>query len=256
MTKIIAIANQKGGVGKTTTAINLSTAFAAIGKNSLLLDLDPQGNSSTGMGITYDKRQKTVYDVLTSNTHVEDIILSTKIPRLDILPSTTDLAAAEVELISVEMKEMLLKTQLEKIKAKYDYIIIDCAPSLGQLTINALAASGSVLMPLQCEFFALEGLAHLLSTISLVKKTLNPNLKIEGILLTMLDKRNKLCLQVENDVRKNFNDLVYKTTIPRNVRLPEASSHEKPALLYDSRCSGSIAYMLLAKEILNKHITV
>ena len=253
MKKIISIANQKGGVGKTTTAINLSTAFAAIVKNTLLVDLDPQGNSSTGMGVIYKQRKKTIYDLLIKNYNIDDVIQESKVPGLDILVSDTNLAAAEVELINLNMKEVLLKKQLYKIKERYQYIIIDCGPSLGQLTVNALAASDSVLIPLQCEFFALEGLAHLFNTISLIQKTINPDLMIEGILLTMIDKRNKLSRQVEEDVRKNFRDLVYRCTIPRNVKLPEASSHEEPALLYDSKCSGSIAYMLLAKEILNKN---
>jgi chromosome partitioning protein len=253
MGKIICVANQKGGVGKTTTAINLTTALAAVGKRVLLIDLDPQGNASTGLGVDNDQRTKTIYDVLISNFPIEAALIKTEIPKLDTIPSTIDLAAAEVELFEMEYKEAILKTKLYSLINKYDFIFIDCPPSLGLLTINALSAADSILIPLQCEFFALEGLAHLMNTITLIKKSSNPNLKIEGIILTMMDRRNNLSVSVENDVRETFKDLVYKTVIPRNIKLSESPSHGKPALIYDTKCVGSLAYIMLAKEVLDKN---
>lgn len=253
MAKIIAITNQKGGVGKTTTSINLSTAFAAIGQRTLLIDLDPQGNASTGLGIDAGSRIKNIYNVLIGENTLIEAIGSTIIPTLNIVPSVIDLAAAEIELNALPEREKILKKNLQGIANNFDFIIIDCPPSLGLLTVNALIAANSLLIPLQCEFFALEGLAHLVNTINLIKRSLNKELKMEGILLTMVDKRNKLSVSVENEVRETFKDLVYDTTIPRNVKVSEAPSHGKPALIYDDKCIGSVSYMLLAKEILSKN---
>jgi len=248
----IAIANQKGGVGKTTTAINFATAMAAIGNKVLLIDLDPQGNASTGLGVEIKSRNTTIYDVLINEVPIEQSIIPTAIPRLDIIPSTVSLAAAEVELLNLPNKESQLKERLAQVSKGYDFTIIDCPPSLGLLTINALSFVTSIIIPLQCEFFALEGLVHLMNTINLIKRAINPKLKIEGVLLTMMDKRNKLSTQVEQDVRETFENLVFKTTIPRNIRLSEAPSHGKPALVYDNKCAGSHAYMMLAKEVLRR----
>lgn len=253
MAKIIAITNQKGGVGKTTTAINLATAFAAIGKKTLLIDLDPQGNASTGLGIDVEQRVKNIYSTLIGQTSIRDSIHNTVIPTLKVVPSVIDLAAAEIELNVLPEREKLLKRSIQEIAEDFEFVLIDCPPSLGLLTVNALIAAQSLVIPLQCEFFALEGLAHLVSTINLIRKSLNKNLKMEGILLTMVDKRNKLSVSVEREVRDNFKELVYETTIPRNVKVSEAPSHGKPALIYDDKCIGSISYMLLAKEILKKN---
>ncbi|CEI85156.1 ParA family protein [Ehrlichia minasensis] len=252
MSKVFAIVNQKGGVGKTTTSINLSTAFSIVNKKTLLIDLDPQGNSSTGFGITYEQRINTVYEVLINNLSISSAVVTTEIPNLHLLPSTVDLSAAEVELTQVQQREFILKKSLSEVRNSYDYIFIDCPPSLGLLTVNALIAADSIMIPLQCEFFALEGLSHLIKTIEIIKKHLNPLLSIEGIILTMYDKRNKLSEQVEEDIRKYLKESVYKTVIPRNVRLSEAPSHGKPAIIYDFKCAGSQAYIYLAKEILKK----
>ena len=252
MGKIISITNQKGGVGKTTTAINLSTALAAVGKKVLLIDFDPQGNTSTGFGFLNKEREKNIYDVLCSSEKIGDVKLMSGIPNLDIVTSTLDLAAANVELINHHEKEFILKKSFQGLEDIYDYIIIDCPPSLGLLTINALAASDSLIIPLQCEFLALEGLAHLLNTIELIRVGVNKDLSIEGILMTMQDRRNKLCLQVEEEARKEFGNLVYNVVIPRNIKLSEAPSHGMPAITYDTKCLGSVAYMMLAKEILDK----
>ena len=249
MTKIISIANQKGGVGKTTTAINLSTAMAAIDKKVLLVDSDPQGNASTGLGIIEDRRTPSLYDLLSNSEFDERAIKRTSIPNLDIITSTQDLAASEIELADVENRERQLKKIIKKISG-YDYFFIDCPPALGLLTINGLVAASSVIVPLQCEFFALEGLSALTNTIELIKQNFNPELEIEGVLLTMHDKRNSLSELVEKDVRGFFGDKVYKTIIPRNVRISEAPSHGKPVLIYDTTCVGSKAYINLAKEVI------
>jgi chromosome partitioning protein len=256
--KIIAIANQKGGVGKTTTAINLATAFAAVEKSVLLVDIDPQGNASTGLGIDSDQRSTTTYDLLLNDTAVQDVVCETLVPGLLISPATTDLASADIELAgndgrTTKLRNILRGPQIDEFK--FDYILIDCPPSLNFLTVNAMVAAHSVLVPLQCEFFALEGLSQLMLSIREVRQTINPELRIEGVVLTMYDSRNRLSHQVEKDVRDNLGDLVFKTIIPRNVRLSEAPSYAMPALLYDHTSKGSIAYQKLAAEVLRRHVT-
>lgn len=251
MTNITAIANQKGGVGKTTTTINLATALCSIGKKVLIIDLDPQANASTGLGINEEDRKENIYDLLVSEKHKKESIKKTLIPTLDIIPATTDLAAAELEFVGLKERESRLKNILNQIQ-EYDNIMIDCPPALGLLTINGLVASDSVIIPLQCEFFALEGLSSLMFTINSIQKSYNSKLEIEGIVLTMFDKRNSLSSLVEKDVRAHLGDMVYSTVIPRNVRISEAPSHGKPVLIYDVGCSGSRAYIDLAKEVIKK----
>ncbi len=254
MTKIIAIVNQKGGVAKTTTSVNLSTALAAMDKKILVIDLDPQGNSSTGFGIKHGHRKVTIYQVLIGSKLIEEAILTTNIPNLHLVSSNTNLSGAESDLLNFKKREYLLSISLGKVVGKYDYIIIDCPPSLNLLTVNALTACDEVIIPMQCDFYSLEGLSHLLKTIKIIGKNLNPKIKIAGILFTMYDKRNRLTEQVEDDVRKCLGKLVFRTVIPRNVKLSEAPSYGQPAIIYDHKCIGSIAYMELTKELLGRNI--
>ena len=252
---IIAIANQKGGVGKTTTTINLGAALAERKKRVLLIDLDPQGNASTGLGIAHDQRELTTYDLLSGEIAVQDAIQLTSVENLDIVPATTDLSSADLELVNNVRRSFLLREVLREESVNslgYDYILIDCPPSLNILTVNAMVAAHSLIVPLQSEFFALEGLSQLILTVRDVRQTANPDLRIEGIALTMYDRRNNLSLQVEDDVRENMGDMVFKTVIPRNVRLSEAPSFAVPVLAYDSGSKGSIAYRLLAKELIER----
>ncbi len=248
MAKIISIANQKGGVGKTTTTINLSSLLAAAEKRTLLVDIDPQSNSSSGLSVT--NHNPSVYEVLIGTKNISEVIINTFMPFLDMLPSNINLVGAEIEMVDIENRETLLKRALIEIKDKYDYILIDCPPSLGLLTLNSLTASNTVLIPVQCEYFALEGLGQLLNTINIVKKHYNKDLAIEGVLLTMFDTRLRLSHQVAEEVRKYFGEKVYKTVINRNVRISEAPSYGKPIILYDAISSGAQNYMALASELL------
>ncbi|WP_096702560.1 AAA family ATPase [Magnetospirillum sp. 15-1] len=250
--RVIAVANQKGGVGKTTTAINLATAMAATKKTVLIIDLDPQGNASTGLGIDRSAREVNSYHVMLGEAALADAVIATSIPGLSVVPSGVDLSGAEIELVEFERREHRLKESLAGSLAAYDYVLIDCPPSLNLLTLNALVAANAVMVPLQCEFFALEGVSHLIKTIERVRQAFNPGLELQGIILTMFDKRNNLSDQVAADVREYFGDKVYKTVIPRNVRVSEAPSHGKPVLLYDMKCTGSEAYIHLASEVLKR----
>ena len=254
--RVLVVANQKGGVGKTTTAINLGTALAAVGESTLVVDIDPQGNASTGLGITRAERRLTIYDVLMGEATIAQAVMPTRIPKLSLVASTVDLSGAELEMIDMERRNFRLKDALAEFarsgEQKFSYVLIDCPPSLTLLTVNAMAAADAVVVPLQCEFFALEGLSQLLKTIELVRANLNPQLEIQGIVLTMFDKRNKLSDQVAADVRENMGEKVYRTMIPRNVRVSEAPSHGLPALVYDLRCPGSQAYIKLAGELIQR----
>ncbi len=250
LARILAVANQKGGVGKTTTAVNLATALAACGKRVLLIDLDPQGNATTGLGVKREGRARNIYHVLIGGTAMAEATVETAVPGMAVVPSDVDLSGAELELIDLPRREHRLALSIRDVRSNYDYILIDCPPALGLLTLNALVAADAVLVPLQTEFYALEGLSHLVGTIQRVKRNLNPGLEIQGIVLTMFDRRNNLSDMVARDVRAYMGAAVYETVIPRNVRVSEAPSHGKPVLLYDMKCAGSQAYIRLAREVL------
>ena len=250
MGRIIAVANQKGGVGKTTTATNLSACLAEKGKKVLAIDIDPQGNMSSALGIDKNNVENTVYELFLSECTLEECLQSEVLENLSVLPSNVNLAGAEIELIGIEDREFILKNYIEKVRGEYDFIIIDCPPSLNTLTVNAMTTADTVLVPIQCEFFALEGLSQLIHTINLVRERLNPTLEIEGVVFTMFDARTNLSLQVVENVKENLNQTIYKSIIPRNVRLAEAPSHGKPITLYDSRSAGAEAYRELADEVI------
>ncbi|EDO1183477.1 AAA family ATPase [Listeria innocua] len=249
MSKVIALANQKGGVGKTTSSVNLSSSLAFLGKKVLLVDIDPQGNASSGVGVNKGEIEHCIYDVLVDDVAIQDVLQKTDLDNLNVIPATIQLAGAEVELVPAISREIRLKKAIDSIRDDYDYVIIDCPPSLGLLTLNALTAADSVLIPVQCEYYALEGLSQLLNTIRIVQKHLNEDLQIEGVLLTMLDARTNLGIQVIKEVKKYFQNKVFNTIIPRNVRLSEAPSHGKPILLYDAKSKGAEVYLELAKEV-------
>ncbi len=252
MPRVIAIANRKGGVGKTTTTVNVATAMAAAGKKVLVIDLDPQGNASTSMGVNKRGRMSSSYEVLIGEAKLSEAIVWTEIPNFSIVPSSPDLAGAEIELVDVEKREFRLKNAIVEQAVNYDYILIDCPPSLSLITINALVAANAVIVPLQCEFLALEGITDLIRNINQIKKIFNPDLELQGVVLTMYDKRNNLSQQVEDDVRHFFGKKVYQTVIPRNVRISEAPSHGKPVLIYDFKCPGAQAYISLTGEVLKR----
>ena len=253
MARIIGVANHKGGVGKTTTAINVAASFAVLEYKTLLVDADPQANSTTGVGFDLHNVTSSLYDCMVNNAKAEDVILKSDMPFLDVIPSHIDLVGAEIEMINYPNRENVLKNVLEPIRHKYDFIVIDCSPSLGLITVNSLVASDSVIVPVQCEFFALEGLGKLLNTVKIVQNRLNPELQIEGILMTMYDGRLRLCNQVVSEVRRHFDDIVFSTIIHRNTRLSEAPSVGKPVILYDAESKGAVNYLNLAKEILQNN---
>ena len=253
MGKIIALANQKGGVGKTTTTINLATSLAALDKKVLIVDADPQANASSGLGIDVRNIDKSIYECIIDKTNITESIIPTEVPNLSILPSHIDLVGAEIEMLNFDNREKVLKEILTKIKGNYDFILIDCSPSLGLITVNALTAADSVIIPVQCEYFALEGISKLLNTIKIIKSKLNPELEIEGFALTMYDSRLRLSNQIYDEVRKHFGDMVFTTVIQRNIKLSEAPSYGKPVLLYDADSKGSQNYMQLATEIIEKN---
>jgi chromosome partitioning protein len=255
MGKIIALANQKGGVGKTTTAINLAASLASLGKKVLLVDADPQANASSGLGVDVRDVKKSIYECLVEEIQPKEAILPTELENLTIIPSHIDLVGAEIEMLEIEHREKIMRRMLQPLKDEYDYILIDCLPSLGLITVNALTASDVVIIPVQCEYFALEGISKLLNTIKIIKTKLNPELAIEGFLLTMYDNRLRLANQVYNEVQKHFGDLVFKAVIQRNVKLSEAPSHGKPVLLYDRESKGSQNYLDLAKELIAREET-
>ena len=253
MGKIISFANQKGGVGKTTTCINLASYLSALWKKVLVVDMDPQGNATSGLGITKNQKILTLYDAIDGDKDINEVVRKTDIQNLDIIPATVDLAGAEVELVSMRGREKVVKSLLKKVRDNYDYILIDCPPSLGLLTINALTTSNSVVIPIQCEFFALEGLTQLMNTIKLVKKHLNEEIDVEGVILTMKDNRSNLIQEVSQEIKRFFGKKVYNTSIPRSIRLAEAPSHGKPIMTYDARSRGGVAYFELAKEFLDRN---
>jgi len=252
MGRIIAIANQKGGVGKTTTSINLAAALAEKGQRVLVVDTDPQGNTTSGFGLNKNLLEHTIYELLISDSEIEKCIQKDIVDGVDIIPSNVNLAAAEIELIDVEKKEYILKNEIAKVRKKYDYVIIDCPPSLSMLTINAMTTADTVLVPIQCEYYALEGLSQLIHTVNLVRDRLNPDLEMEGVVFTMFDSRTNLSLQVVENVKEHIKENIYKTIIPRNIRLAEAPSYGLPINLYDSKSSGAEAYRLLADEVINR----
>ncbi|HMK65571.1 MAG TPA: AAA family ATPase [Thermodesulfobacteriota bacterium] len=254
MGKIISVTNQKGGVGKTATVVNLAAAMALSEKKTLIVDFDPQGNATSGVGTRKDQYQYSVYDFIINQVRAEEVILSTGLPLLKVIPADMDLVGAEIELVPRTEREKVLRKSLEALNSDFDYIFLDCPPSLGLLTVNALTAAHGIIVPTQCEYYALEGLGSLLSTIQMVQKDLNPQLTVEGILLTMFDGRNNLSSQVEKEVRSHLNDLVFNTVIPRNVRISESPSHGLPVLLYDPHCRGAQSYMELAQELLSREV--